>query len=1016
MCRLLGRTILSVLMTPTLVGGTVSIWSGGAGDWTDPANWTDNAVPAAGNTILIDDGNASASECFINVNNLIIGGATIDADDTLRIGNARIFRASGTVMNNGLIQLDSTGNATYLRPDGATLTLTGGGIVELSDSADNWIYRQSIGGELVNMDNTIRGAGNLSWSSAPTPITNGAAGTIVANGTNPLICDAGSVVFTNRGTLRADGGTLVLESTFDNDNGLIEALDSSTVALNGALIQGGTLDSSGSGEIRANGVTSVLDGSVNDVVNAGMLRVDNARILVGTGTIHNTGTIRVDSTANATYFRPNDGPLRLTGGGTIEMSDSENNWIYRHAIGGELINVDNTIQGAGNVSWSSAPTPITNEAAGLIVANATNPLVCDSGTTVFTNRGTLRADGGTLVVEGTLDNVDGLIEARDGSTVALNGVTIQGGTLDSSGTGEVAANGSPSLLDGSVDEVVNAGMLRVSNARILVGTGTLRNTGTIRVDSTGGSTYLRPNDGPLRLTGGGTVEMSDSANNWIYRNASGGELINVDNTIQGAGNISWSSAPTPITNEAAGLIVANVTTPLVCDSGSVTFTNRGTMRADGGTLVLEGTLDNVDGLVEASDGSTVALNGVAIQGGTLGSSGSGEVAVSNANALLDGTANDVNNTGMLRVGNARILVGIGTIHNTGTIRVDSTGGNTYLRPGDGLLRLTGGGTIEFSDSPANWIYRNAVGGEFTNVDNTIRGAGRFGWSSAPTPITNEPAGVIVADATNALICDGGAELFDNRGLMRASGAAGLAIRGNYTTSGTVVVDAGSQLVRTHTTPYTQTAGTTEVNGSMSANNGVAIAGGVLKGIGEVTANVQNDDRTEPGSSPGTLTITGNYTQGASGTLSIELGGFMADSEHDLLDVSATATLDGTLEAVAINEFAPSIGDRFTILTVGAHSGRFAQFAAIGFADATLTVRADYGNETQVDLVVVRVGDMNCDGNISVGDINPFVAALTAPADYMTQFPDCELLNGDINGDGTVSVSDINGFVALLTGG
>jgi hypothetical protein len=60
------------------------------------------------------------------------------------------------------------------------------------------------------------------------------------------------------------------------------------------------------------------------------------------------------------------------------------------------------------------------------------------------------------------------------------------------------------------------------------------------------------------------------------------------------------------------------------------------------------------------------------------------------------------------------------------------------------------------------------------------------------------------------------------------------------------------------------------------------------------------------------------------------------------------------------------------------------------------------------------GDMNCDGVITVSDIGPFVLALTDPAEYAAQFPDCNAANADINGDGTVTVSDIGPFVALLT--
>jgi len=60
------------------------------------------------------------------------------------------------------------------------------------------------------------------------------------------------------------------------------------------------------------------------------------------------------------------------------------------------------------------------------------------------------------------------------------------------------------------------------------------------------------------------------------------------------------------------------------------------------------------------------------------------------------------------------------------------------------------------------------------------------------------------------------------------------------------------------------------------------------------------------------------------------------------------------------------------------------------------------------------GDLNCDGLVDFGDINPFVLALTNPAGYAAAFPNCNIKNGDINGDGFVDFGDINPFVRLLT--
>jgi len=60
------------------------------------------------------------------------------------------------------------------------------------------------------------------------------------------------------------------------------------------------------------------------------------------------------------------------------------------------------------------------------------------------------------------------------------------------------------------------------------------------------------------------------------------------------------------------------------------------------------------------------------------------------------------------------------------------------------------------------------------------------------------------------------------------------------------------------------------------------------------------------------------------------------------------------------------------------------------------------------------GDLNCDGAINNFDIDPFVLALTNPAGYAQQYPNCNRMLADINGDGIVNNFDIDPFVLLLT--
>ncbi len=61
-----------------------------------------------------------------------------------------------------------------------------------------------------------------------------------------------------------------------------------------------------------------------------------------------------------------------------------------------------------------------------------------------------------------------------------------------------------------------------------------------------------------------------------------------------------------------------------------------------------------------------------------------------------------------------------------------------------------------------------------------------------------------------------------------------------------------------------------------------------------------------------------------------------------------------------------------------------------------------------------LGDLNCDGLINNGDIDPFVLALTDPAQYAIDYPQCSRLLADVNQDSLVNNGDIDAFVQLLS--
>jgi hypothetical protein len=81
-------------------------------------------------------------------------------------------------------------------------------------------------------------------------------------------------------------------------------------------------------------------------------------------------------------------------------------------------------------------------------------------------------------------------------------------------------------------------------------------------------------------------------------------------------------------------------------------------------------------------------------------------------------------------------------------------------------------------------------------------------------------------------------------------------------------------------------------------------------------------------------------------------------------------------------------------------------------DGDSQCRADIG----ADEFLRVAGDMNCDGVIDFGDINPFVEALQSPGRYWAAFDTCNIFNADINGDGQIDFGDINPFVELMLRG
>lgn len=138
-------------------------------------------------------------------------------------------------------------------------------------------------------------------------------------------------------------------------------------------------------------------------------------------------------------------------------------------------------------------------------------------------------------------------------------------------------------------------------------------------------------------------------------------------------------------------------------------------------------------------------------------------------------------------------------------------------------------------------------------------------------------------------------------------------------------------------------GTTTLTGG-SAINAAAVnvlLGAMLTGAGTVSGTLSNNGAVSPGGTGaiGRLSVQGNYTQGSTGVLNIELG---ATDGFDQLATDGTVSLNGRLNVRGLNSFVPPVGSTYNFLAApGSGSGTFSTVDApnisSGASSASLAV-------------------------------------------------------------------------------
>jgi len=445
--------------------------------------------------------------------------------------------------------------------------------------------------------------------------------------------------------------------------------------------------------------------------------------------------------------------------------------------------------------------------------------------------------------------------------------------------------------------------------------------------------------------GGAAIELNDAFTNYTFNNYPVGELIiesgvplTVSGTLDNEGTII---------ND--GTIVQESTGTIVNDGG--TITNNSLIGINAGSSSLnEGTITNlgkiaIDGALD-SEGTLTNGNGGTLQidfGGTLTNDIDGTMTNDlSGTILVFGTLNNTGGT----FNNVGTITSLGTINNAGTL-------NNFLGTINNDGTFTNGGTLTNFGTITNYYGATFTNDSLGNVINDITITNNGTFTNAATMTNNGTLtnnGTFNAGLSSSLTNNAGATILNSSGATLSVYIGAIINAGTINNYGTIAstdgflnIQSGGVLNNLAGSTYSQASGYLIVDGTLNSVPTVQIQGGYVSGAGTINGNVSNIGGTVAPSpysgttldatflsTPGTLTINGNYTQGAGGTLLIELGETAGD--FSVLDVSGLAMLDGTLD-LASDGFTPEAGQDydFTFLLFGSLSGDFANIDLTGWS-------------------------------------------------------------------------------------
>lgn len=672
---------------------------------------------------------------------------------------------------------------------------------------------------------------------------------------------------------------------------------------------------------------------------------------------------------------------------------AENGWVNVNGnVSIQSLTITDGMMVDGNTSQVTVSGP-TNVSG----ANHVNPFVYPSR---------FRVGNGAAVYDWVVADVtvadEADVEIWEGSVLRVNGLLTIQDTASLNGEGSVYLFGN-GLVSMRVDGGLGAGIDGLTVTQL--GSGRIDLDGSVAGDNTiSVSTSMIDGSGfsDLTINGDALTDAYDddfniSGNNDLTMNLTQGWTIGAGSELRLSSNSSWPG-PARINGSALdfrGIITfpgvgahGQLNCPLtLAPTVSATLANEDRLECNGTTIIEGGNYILGEDAHIDFDGPTTVRGGTFTTFSELEADGSVRF---NGQTTWDGTIS-VNGLAQ-QYGNA--TVSGPTVINAGSFDFDGGGTTSWSIPNGITLNVSNLDPAGFNkvDGPVN------ITGTFFGKM-TVNLPGNDAWLMDGDMSLSGAGGILVDRIAGSPF-----QLFGNLNLATKSG---------------ITADAwfriGSQTTFEAPTTQLRLSGNSRISeGAVFVGAGEILlpAGSTMvleNGANTFSVGIVNDGTIAVGNSPGVAFID-RFTNGGSGTYTVELGGYSPGTQHDLLFVlNGLTDLSGKMDVKLIDlgdgTFDPQIGDQFIVLRAsGGMVGAFLN-APVSYGSGNVyfwSLLYDVNTVTiKLDDILPCAADLNSDGIVNGADLGILLAA----------WGPCKGCQADLNGDGEVGGADLGQLLA-----